>query len=363
MEEPDRREAEDSKRESNEPDGRERADGSSEDTAANAPTNAPATDEDPTREVVLEEASGGPSAADSPEDVEGDRDSTERVEERSAEVAEHDDFRRRLEAKDRHVLELYDELAAARLAADEARARLEAGEARVGDLEGERERLRERLREFEEEERGRRRRREGQDRRAAKLEREIERREDDIRRLEDLLARREDEMSAYGREAQSVASRKDVALEDALRRIEGLERDLEEREDEVVGLRATIDQMRAELDLEYELRRRMAEPANRLRAGIDLFNDSEHVQEIRSISKSLGRPEVHVDLGRDGEEPPVMLTFTWGNITWRTYVSNPGLAVREPRVYLEDAGEDLSGVDHEHSNAHVGAGGRVILGL
>jgi hypothetical protein len=362
VEEPDRREAEDPKRESNEPDGRERADEPPE-VPTNGPTNASATEEDRTREVVLGEVAEGPSTVNSPEDVEGDGDGAERVEERSVEVAEHDDFRRRLEAKDRHVLELYDKLAAARIAADEARARLEAGEVRVRDLEGERERLREMLRDFEDEERVRRRRREGQDRRAAKLEREIERREDDIRRLEDLLARREGEMTAHGREAQSAASRKEVALEDALRRIEGLERDLEVREDEVVGLRATIDQMRAELDLEYELRRRMAEPANRLRAGIDLFNDSEHLQEIGSISKSLGRPEVHVGLGSDGDEPPVVLTFTWGAITWRTYVSNPGLAVREPRVYLEDTGEDLSGVDHEPSNAHVGAGGRVILGL
>ncbi|MCA1740122.1 MAG: hypothetical protein LC740_15225, partial [Actinobacteria bacterium] len=280
-----------------------------------------------------------------------------------AEVTEPEELRRRIEAKDRYARELHEELAAVRLATDEARARLEAGEVRLRDLEEERERLRERLREFEEEERVRRRRREGQDRRAARLEREIERREDDIRRLEDLLARREEEMSAHGQEAQSVVSRKDVALEDALRRVEGLEHDLEEREDEVVGLRAVIDQMRAELDLEYELRRRMAEPANRLRDGIDLFNDSEHLQEIGSVSKSLGRPEVHVTLEREGDEPPVILAFTWGGVTWRTYVSNPGLAVQEPRVYLQEAGEDLSGVDRPLSNAHVGPGGRVVLGL
>jgi hypothetical protein len=32
----------------------------------------------------------------------------------------------------------------------------------------------------------------------------------------------------------------------------------------------------------------MAEPENRLRAGIDLFNESEHLQSISSISKSFG---------------------------------------------------------------------------
>lgn len=353
-------------RESNEPDVRERTDGPPEDAPANepvdapaAPTDEPAVDDNSTREVPVAEA----LMEDDGNELREDYERREAGAERDAEVAEPDEVRRRREAKDRHVRELYDELAAARLTADEARARLEAGEVRVRGLEEERERLRETVRGFEEEERVRRRRREGQDRRAARLEREIERREDDVRRLEMKLARREEEMSAHGREAQSVASRKEVALEDALRRIEGLEHDLEEREDEVVGLRATIDQMRAEIDLEYELRRRMAEPANRLRAGIELFNDSPHPQEIESVSRSLGRPEVHVALESEGNEPPLILTFTWDGVTWRTYAANPGFAVQEPRVYLQDSGEDLSGVDQEPSNAHVGPGGRVILGL
>jgi hypothetical protein len=276
---------------------------------------------------------------------------------------DRDDLRRRLEAKYLHIKELYEELAAVELAADEARARVEAGELRVRDLEEERERLRERLRAFEEEERRRRRGREGQDRRVARLEREIERREESIRRLEDLLEQKENEQISHNQEAQSAAARKDVALEDALRRVEGLERDLEEREELITELRATIERMQAELDREYELRGRMAEPANRLRAGIDLFNHSRQLQEIGSISKSLGQPEVCVALEGEGDEPPVVLTFTWGDVTWRTYVANPGLAVQEPRVYQIDAGEDLSGVGREPSNAHVGPGGRVVLGL
>lgn len=336
MEEPDRRVAEDAAGEPNNQDGEEQVE--------NLPEHTPAREEDSSQEVVVGE--------DSPDDGE----------QLSAEAADPDELPRRLEAKDQHIRELYEDLAAARLAADEARARLEAGEVRVRDLEEERERLRERLRGLEEEERTRRRRREGQDRRVARLEREIERREADIRRLEDLLAQRTEELTIHGREAHSAVSRKDIALQDALRRVDGLERDLEEREDEVVELRATIDQMRAELDLEYELRRRMAEPENRLRAGIDLFNDSEHLQEIGSISKSLGQPQVRVDMG-EGDEPPVSLTFNWRDVAWRTYAINPGLAVQEPRIYLESAGEDLSGVDRKPSNAHVGAGGRVTLGL
>ncbi len=317
-------------------DGHERADGS---------PGGPASGEGSTEEAGL--------GKDLPEDGEGP----------DAETTDHDEFRRRLEVKDRHIRELYDELAAVRLAVDEAEAKVEARELRVRDLEEERERLKERLREFEEEERKRRRWREGQDRRVARLEREIERREENIRRLEDLLEERENERVAHDREAQDLAARKDAALEDALRRVEGLERDLEEREEMVAGLTDTIESMRAEMDLEYEMRRRVAGPANRLRAGIDLFNDSEQLQEVTSISKSLGQPEVRAVLEEEGAEPAVILTFTWGDVTWRAYAANPGLAVQEPRVYQTGAGEDLSGVHREPSNAHVGPGGRVILGL
>jgi ribonuclease Y len=278
-------------------------------------------------------------------------------------TADRDDLPRRLEVKDRHIKELYDELAAVRLAVDEARAKAEARELRVRDLEEERERLKERLREFEEEERKRRRWREGQDRRVARLEREIERREENIRNLEDLLEEKENERIAHDREAQDLAARKDAALGDALRRVEGLERDLEEREEMVAGLRVTIETMQDEMDREYEMRRRVAGPANRLRAGIDLFNDSEQRQEVASISKSLGQPEVCVVLEEEGAEPAVILTFTWGDVTWRAYAANPGLAVEEPRVYQTGAGEDLSGVRRRPSNAHIGPGGRVILGL
>ena len=282
--------------------------------------------------------------------------------ETGADAAAPDDFRRRLEAKDRYIQELHDELAIARVAADEARARAEAADLRVRNLEEERSRLKDRVRGFEEQERERRRRREGQDRRVARLERELERRESDIRHLEDLLEENEDMLADQSREAQEIASRKDAAFEEALRRIEGLERDLEEREVEVAERKAAVDEMRAELELEYDLRRRMSEPENRLRAGIKLFNDSEHYEEVASISKSLGQPEVRVTLG-EGDEPPAILTFTWRDITWRTYHANPGLAVDEPRVYLEAAGEDFSGERREPSNAHVDPVGRVILGL
>jgi hypothetical protein len=284
-----------------------------------------------------------------------DREPSVGVEGNGTEAADPEELQRRLAAKDQHIRELYQELTAARVAADEARARTEAGEGRARDLEEERARLRRRVRAFEEDERARRRRDEGRDRRVARLERQIE-------RLKGLLGEKEDELATRDRAARDALSRKDTALTDALRRVEGLERDLDEREEEVDGLRIAAGELRAELEREYELRRRMAEPENRLRAGIQLFNDSEHHGGIGSLSRSMGQPEVHVALG-SGEEPPVILTFTWRGITWRTYVANPGPAVEEPRVYQISAGEDLSGVGREPPNAHIGPGGRVVLGL
>lgn len=272
------------------------------------------------------------------------------------------ELKARLAIKDNHIRELYDQVSVARLAADEARAARQAGEGRIRALEEERARLRERVNTLEEEIRGRRRRREGYERRIARLERELERKDGEISRRDYLLERRAEEIEAYGRDASEIVTRKDEALEDALRRVEGLERDLEERESEASELRATIDALRADLEAEHDLRRRLADPANRLRAGIELFNDSEQLRSMNALSRTLGQPEVHVALDR-GEEPEVILTFTWRGITWQTYAANPGLEVQEPRVYMKSAGEDLSGVDREPPNARVGPGGRVLLGL
>lgn len=155
-------------------------------------------------------------------------------------------------------------------------------------------------------------------------------------------------------------------LEDEIRRQnqgrEDLERESGEREAESEELRATVDELRRKLEDEYELRRSLAEPGNRLRAGIELFNESEHLGAVGSLSRSMGQPEAHATLG-PGEEPAAILNFTWQGITWQTYASNPGLAVEEPRVYLQSSGEDLSGVDREPPNAHIGPGGRLYLGV
>jgi ribonucrease Y len=278
------------------------------------------------------------------------------------ETSDPEELKARLGIKNNHIRELFEQITASQLAADEARATKEASDGHIAALERDRARLKERIRDLEEEARGRRRRREGLERQLARLQREIERKDGEIARRDHLLQRRAEELDDLRLDIEELEARKDQALEDALRRIEGLERDLEERENNVAELRATIEDLRNELEAEYELRERLAEPANRLRAGIDLFNDSDQRRSMNSLSRTLGQPEVHVALD-EGEEPPVLLTFTWQGVTWQTYAAAPGLAVEEPRVYLKDAGEDLSGVDHQPPNARVGPGGRVVLGL
>ena len=276
--------------------------------------------------------------------------------------AEIEELRSRLSIKDNHIREIFEQITAVRLDADEARASREAGEGHIEALERERGRLREQIRALEEELSGRRRRRDAIERHVARLERELERRDGEVSRRDYLLRRRDEEIEALRRDTGELTARKEGALDDALRRVEGLERDLEEREHEAAELRITIEELRGELEAEYDLRERLAEPANRLRAGIDLFNDSEQRRAVNSLSRTLGQPEVYVRLA-SGEEPPALLTFTWQGVTWQTYAANPGLAVEEPRVYRKGAGEDLSGVDRQPPNAHVGPGGRVVLGL
>jgi chromosome segregation ATPase len=304
-----------------------------------------------------------PPSEDSVEgQADGVAEDTAEVEVREEETSDPEELKARLGIKNNHIRELFEQITASRLAADEARAFREASERHIASLERERARLKERIRDLEEEARGRRRRRDGLERQVSRLQREIERKDGEIARRDYLLARRAEGIEDLRLDTEELASRKDQALDDALRRIEGLERDLEERENEIAELRATIEDLRNELEAEFELRRRLAEPANRLRAGIDLFNESEQRRAMNSLSRQLGQPEVHVDLDK-GEEPPVLLTFTWQGVTRQTYAANPGLAVEEPRVYLKDAGEDLSGVERQPPNARVGPGGRVLLGL
>ncbi len=272
------------------------------------------------------------------------------------------ELRARLEVKDGHVRELYEEITRFRLTADEARAAREALEEHARSLEEERERLKERIRELEKEGRSRWRRRESQERRISRLEREIERRDEKLDHKDGLLRRKDQEIERLEAEIENLRSSRERALEEALRTVEGLQRDLEERESEADELRSEIRELEDRLEEEREQRRRLAEPENRLRAGIELFNASEKRRTVRSISKSFGRPEVRAELG-EGEEPPVLITFRWPEISRQTYAANPGLAVEEPRVYLRDEDEDAPGSRSKPPNARVEPDGRVALGL
>jgi len=280
----------------------------------------------------------------------------------SGEVSEVEELRARIGIKDNRIRELIQESTASRLASDEARAAREAAEEYMASLERDRDRLRERVRELEEGARARRRRREGAERQIERLEREIERLGGEIARRDYLLERRAEELEDARRAAEEDATRRDAALRTVLGRVEGLEMDLEDREAEISDLQSRIETLRDELDSERALRESLADPGNRLRVGIELFNDSEGRHSMNALSRTLGRPEVYAGLG-EGEEPPALLHFTWRGVTWQTYAADPNPAVREPRVYLTDSGEDLSGVGTKPPNARVGPAGRVALGL
>ena len=284
------------------------------------------------------------------------------IETGGSEIPDPEELMARLGLKDNLIRELYEEITTFRLAADEARASKEAGEEHIEALERECAGLKERVRDLEEEARDRRGRRKHSGRQIARLERELERKEGEISHRDSLLERRTEQMEAASQRAEELASRKDLALQDALRRVDGLERDLEEREEEISDLNTTIEVLRGDLQAEQELRGRLADPANRLRAGIDLFNESSQRNAMNALSRTMGQPEVHVELD-EGDEPPALLTFTWQGVTWQTYVSDPGPGGEEPRVYLKSADENLSGVDRKPPNARVGPGDRVMLGL
>jgi hypothetical protein len=109
---------------------------------------------------------------------------------------------------------------------------------------------------------------------------------------------------------------------------------------------------------------RLSDPERRLRDGIALFNASEHARAVASISKALGLPRVYA--GLDGEAPgKPLLTFAWGEIAWRRYVSDPTEGVEEPRVYLTGTGDDPAEIEgpDQHPNARMDAQGRLMLGI
>jgi chromosome segregation ATPase len=132
-------------------------------------------------------------------------------------------------------------------------------------------------------------------------------------------------------------------------------------------LRETQEESRRnaeELEKAREKLRRLSEPESRLRDGLALFNTSEHARTVASISKGLGLPRVHAGLAGDLPGKPV-LTFVWGDMAWRRYVSDPTEGVEEPRVYLIGTGGDPEEIEapDRQPNARMDAHGRLMLGV
>lgn len=104
-----------------------------------------------------------------------------------------------------------------------------------------------------------------------------------------------------------------------------------------------------------------------MRAGIELFNASEHARTVASISKGFGMPKVHAGAGGDDEGSPgkPAFTFAWGEMGWRRYVSDPTEGVAEPRVYLVGSGNDSSELPGYalEPNSRIDARGRITLSV
>ena len=108
----------------------------------------------------------------------------------------------------------------------------------------------------------------------------------------------------------------------------------------------------------------VSDPEHRLRAGLELFNASEHTRTVASISKSLGLPSVHAGV-ESGQGSKPVFTFIWGEMDWRRYVADPTEGVEEPRVYLVGTGGEPANIRRSgwQPNARMDARGRLILGV
>jgi hypothetical protein len=159
----------------------------------------------------------------------------------------------------------------------------------------------------------------------------------------------------------------DEPVED-LREIEAEKILAEERiQDLEARLREAQEQSRRtaeDLESALESLNRLSDPERRLREGISLFNASEHARTVASISKAFGLPRVYADLDEGTPGKPT-LTFLWGDMAWRRYVSDPTEGIEEPRVYLAGTGDEPSEIDESERqpNARMDARGRLTLGV
>lgn len=154
-------------------------------------------------------------------------------------------------------------------------------------------------------------------------------------------------------EISELDSRRILAEE----RVQALEQQLRQAREE-------SRQNAEELEKTRESLERLTAPEHRLRSGISMFNASEHTRTVASISKALGLPQVHAGIDNGPSGKPV-LTFIWGDMAWRRYVSDPTEGVEEPRIYLTGTGDEPSEVrtPEQEPNARMDAHGRLTLGI
>ena len=223
------------------------------------------------------------------------------------------------------------------------------------------------------------------------LERVVERFGEEISELEGRIAELEDaleESEALRREletkpsgsgaasgalppADASSGERQVVVDEPEGRLEELDAERVLAEERISDLEARLREAQEEsrrnaeeLDRALETVRRLSEPERRLRDGLALFNSSEHARAVASISKALGLPRVHAGLAGDPPGKPV-LTFVWGDMAWRRYVSDPTEGVEEPRVYLTGTGDDPAEIEapDRQPNARMDAQGRLMLGV
>ena len=231
---------------------------------------------------------------------------TTEVEAARGEIPDPEELRARLGMKDNRIRELYEEITASRLAADEARASKEAGEGHIESLEREGAGLKERIRTLEEEVRGRRRRREGSERQIARLERELERKDGEVSHRDHLLERRAEQVEAAGQAGRGAGLPQGPRPpgRPAPRRRVGEGPGGEGGRDP--DLQATVESLRGDLEPSGRCAGASPTPRTGCRAGIDLFNESEQRRSMSALSRTLGQPEVHVELdaGTRAAGPP-----------------------------------------------------------
>jgi chromosome segregation ATPase len=208
----------------------------------------------------------------------------------------------------------------------------------------------------------------GFENRIAELEGALEESEARRNELETVL----DEIRTGREDLSGISARpEDVAERESKGRLEDVEAQNILAEEKVKDLEARLREAREEsrrnaeeLQRALESLDRLSDPARRLREGIALFNESEHAGTVASISKAFGLPRVHAALDDTAPGRPT-ITFLWGDMAWRRYVSDPTEGIEEPRVFLAGTGEDPAEVEaaSRQPNARMDSRGRLMIGV